>query len=78
MMKLKNDEGVWMEWGNRLKDLMVGYFKNLFTTSGCTTDPILRSVHRRVTDEQNQMLTKVFEVREIKEVVWHEPSFISK
>ena len=49
---------------------MVEYFKNLFATQGCTTDPILRSVHRRLTDEQNQMLTKVFEAREIKEAVF--------
>ena len=46
------------------------YLKNLFTTFGCTTDPILRSVSKKGTEAQNQMLTNKFEAREIKEAVF--------
>ena len=60
-----------MNWGDGLKRLVEVYFKNLFTTSGCSTDPILRSAHKKVTDAQNQILPNKFEAREIKEAVFY-------
>ena len=66
MMKLKNDENDWVEWREGMEDLVVEYFKDLFSSPDCITEPILRSVQRRVTDEQNQQLIKEFEESEIK------------
>ena len=44
VLKLQNDEGVWMDWGDNLEGLMADYFNKLFQSSGCYTEPILRSV----------------------------------
>ena len=42
--------------GGWFRGLMVGYFHNLFSSVSCHSDPILRSVHRKVTDAHNNML----------------------
>ena len=49
---------------------MTNYFKDLFSSQGCNLDPILRCVHREVTDEQNRILTKRFMASEIKAAVF--------
>ena len=46
VMKLQNNEGDWENWGDGLERLMEVYFKILFITYGCSTDPILRSIGR--------------------------------
>ena len=49
-----------------MESLVTNYFKDLFSSHGCNPDPILRCVHRKMTDEQNRMLTKRFVASEIE------------
>ena len=49
---------------------MVEYFKILFSTSGCTTEPIIKCIQRKVSKAHNHMLTKKFEVKEVQEAVF--------
>ena len=69
MMKLKNEAREWLEWGKGMESLVTNYFKDL-SSQGCNPDPILRCVHRKVTDEQNGMLTKIFVASEVKAAVF--------
>ena len=34
-----------------MKNLIVDYFQNIFASSGCDADPIMRNVRPRVSDE---------------------------
>ena len=69
-MKLKNEAREWLEWDQGIESLVTNYFKDLFSSQGCNPDPILRCVHRKVTDEQNMMLTKRFVASEIRAAVF--------
>ena len=69
-MKQKNDEADWVEWGEGMEDLVVEYFKDLFSSPGCITKPILRSVQRRRTEKQIQQLIKEFDASKIKEAIF--------
>ena len=70
MMKLKNEAREWLEWGKGMESLVTNYFKDLLSSQGCNPDPILRCVHRKVTDEQNGKLTKIFVASEVKAAVF--------
>ncbi|XP_041020228.1 uncharacterized protein LOC121261886 [Juglans microcarpa x Juglans regia] len=62
----KDDGGLWYEDGQR-DNLIVDYFKNLFTTSAPRDqEAVLSLVDRKVTAEMNVELTKPFVVAEVK------------
>ena len=50
-----------------MDSIVIEYFKILFSSQGCNTDPILSCVHWKVPDEQNQTLIMSFGASEIKD-----------
>ena len=70
IMKLKMDSGEWETWEGGLQELITNYFQDLFTSSSCDADPILRNVDRRVANSENRFLLADFDAQEIKDVIF--------
>ena len=59
--------GVWQEDDQKIEEVVVAYYKELFTTSQPTKfSELLRAVQPKVTTSMNQMLTRDFNVAEVK------------
>ena len=59
--------GVWQEDDQKTEEVVVAYYKELFTTSQPTKfSELLRAVQPKVTTSMNQMLTRDFNVAEVK------------
>ena len=59
--------GVWQEDDQKIEEVVVAYYKELFTTSQPTEfSELLRAVQPKVTTSMNQMLTRDFNVAEVK------------
>lgn len=65
--RLKNQHGVWLKERKEIKQEIMGYFQNLFTTDGPRCwDESLACVDPIVTDEMNEALLQPVSVDEIK------------
>lgn len=65
--KLKNDEGVWVDWDSGLQEVIMNFYSTLFTSS-CMgeTDPILQHVSSKVSQHQNQFLLSPYTPDEVQ------------
>ena len=58
---------VWQEDDQKVEEVVVGYYKDLFTTSQPTEfSELLQAIQPKVTTSMNQMLTRDYNVVEIK------------
>ena len=68
--QLKDASGTWCRWDNGLQQLIVNHFKDIFTSRGSESGPILSTVHKKITDQQNQFLLRPFVGQEVKDAVF--------
>lgn len=64
--RLRNNEGVWVDWDSGLQSVIVEFYKQLFTSTPGDMGPILSHVQQKVTDQQNQMLIAPFSAEEVR------------
>lgn len=60
-----------MSWGEGLEETMVGYFQELFTSSGTDWSEVTGCITSLVTQEQNEKLMAPVEVKEVKQALFH-------
>jgi hypothetical protein len=71
IIKLKNDDGDWVEGTDPLKPLILNYFANLFTSEVQVTNPaILEKVPACVDDSMNEKLLAPFSPEDVKKVAF--------
>lgn len=70
ILRLKDNEGVWREWGNRLEKLIEDYFNDLFSSSGCLIGEVVDGIANRLTTEHCAFLDAPFTKDEIKNAVF--------
>ena len=67
---LMDSNGVWQEEEQIIEEIVVDYFKNLFTTSSLTNfNDILEAVETKVSPSMNHMLTSDFTTREVEQAL---------
>ena len=70
--RLRRDDGVWVEGAEQLKEHVVSYFCNMFTSvAGPDNNQILRTVSPRVNAQMNERLTAVYTKEEVKEALFN-------
>uniref|UniRef100_A0A803PEE1 Reverse transcriptase domain-containing protein n=1 Tax=Cannabis sativa TaxID=3483 RepID=A0A803PEE1_CANSA len=70
IVKLKNDNGDWVEWDHGLENVIVDYFSNLFATDGSACTEVIDCIQSRVTSQMNEELTRNVSVEEVKRAVF--------
>uniref|UniRef100_A0A803QRP6 Reverse transcriptase domain-containing protein n=1 Tax=Cannabis sativa TaxID=3483 RepID=A0A803QRP6_CANSA len=68
--KLKNDQGVWVDWHNNLSGLMVDYFGGLFSSSSPDIDEVTNVIPRVITDDQANMLMEPIAEDEVRRALF--------
>lgn len=59
--------GVWQEDDQKIEEVVVAYYKELFTTSQPTEfSELIHAVQPKMTTSMNQMLTRDFNTTEVK------------
>ncbi|XP_019166667.1 PREDICTED: uncharacterized protein LOC109162418 [Ipomoea nil] len=68
--RLKDDLGAWVE-GDNMKKVVLEYYTAIFTSSSTECeDPMLENFAPRVTNEQNIMLLRQFDLEEVKSALF--------
>ena len=68
--RLRDDNRTWCTWNHGHQDLIVDYFKDVFTSRGSDNAENLSNVNRKITEEHNQYLLRLFDVKEVREAVF--------
>ena len=70
ILKIKDDEGRWRNAEEEIDKIFLNHFSKIFTSSDpVRVDNFLMDIDRRVTDEMNIILDKLFLENEIKMAV---------
>ena len=68
--ELMDSDGVWQEEEQIIEEIVVDYYKDLFTTSNLTNfNEILKAVETKVSPSMNHMLTRDFTAREVEQAL---------
>ncbi|XP_060959224.1 uncharacterized protein LOC115699974 [Cannabis sativa] len=67
IVKLKNSDGVWVDWDSGLREVMVKHFTNLFTASRSNGHRVIDCIPVKVNADQNQDL--LIQVEDIEDIV---------
>ena len=68
---LANSLGVHVQDSVELRDMVTGFYRNLYTTEGVTDmDRVLQHVPRKVTPHMNEMLTAPYTKDEVKKALF--------
>lgn len=70
LTKLKNGEGVWVDKGPELDNLIYNYFRDLFKSSHVNVNLITNCIQRRIPLEQSEKLTRSVVGSEVKEALF--------
>uniref|UniRef100_A0A803NGP6 DUF4283 domain-containing protein n=1 Tax=Cannabis sativa TaxID=3483 RepID=A0A803NGP6_CANSA len=68
IIKLRNNNGDWVEWGHGLEGVIVQHYSSLFLTSGADFDEVIDCIQTRVSDHMNEELNQP--VSEVKKAVF--------
>lgn len=63
---LKNEVGTWVDWSDGLPQVIVDYYKNLFTAHGGDVTPVISCVDRIVTEQHNELLLAPYTAEEVR------------
>ncbi|KAL8099132.1 hypothetical protein AgCh_031712 [Apium graveolens] len=69
--QLKDEEGVWRDWANGLKDIVGGYYEKLFQSQGSNGHEVLACIQPSITNYQNSLLLQDFTCEEVKEALFY-------
>uniref|UniRef100_A0A803NVH1 DUF4283 domain-containing protein n=1 Tax=Cannabis sativa TaxID=3483 RepID=A0A803NVH1_CANSA len=72
--KLKRKDGTWADWSTDLSSVIVDYFSQLFMSSTVDCMEVVRSIPRRVSDEQNNALLAAIEDDEVRKALRDAPT----
>ena len=65
-----DSDGVWQEEEQLIEEIVVNYYKDLFTTSNPTNfNELLEAVETKVSPSMNQMLIRDFTTREVEQAL---------
>uniref|UniRef100_A0A803PDP3 Endonuclease/exonuclease/phosphatase domain-containing protein n=1 Tax=Cannabis sativa TaxID=3483 RepID=A0A803PDP3_CANSA len=70
IVKLKNSNGVWVDWDSGLREVMVTHFTDLFTASGSNGQWVIDCIPVKVTADQNQELLLQVEDTEVRKALF--------
>lgn len=70
IQRLKNDRGDWVTWDAGLQEVMVNYFRDMFTTTNIEDEEVLEGIPLTVSDVQNQELLKPIEEEQVKKALF--------
>ncbi|XP_062099715.1 uncharacterized protein LOC133805549 [Humulus lupulus] len=70
LTSLKNDHGMWVDWDNGLGNVIVDYFRNIFSASTTDWDRVTECVPESITEEINLELLAPVEEGEAKEALF--------
>ncbi|KAL8100581.1 hypothetical protein AgCh_032729 [Apium graveolens] len=68
--KLQNENGIWVDKGSGLHEVMEDYFRNIFSTTGVELEEIMREIPNRITENHNKWLLEVVRPEEVKEALF--------
>lgn len=64
--RLKNEVGTWVDWSDGLPQVIVDYYKNLFTAHGGDVTLVISCVDRIVTEQHNELLLAPYTAEEVR------------
>ena len=67
---LKNDAGQWVGWNNGLGDVILRYFRDLFSSTDSICSPVLDCISSKLSADQNSRLLLEVEIEEVKHAVF--------
>ncbi|XP_060965604.1 uncharacterized protein LOC133034522 [Cannabis sativa] len=70
IVKLKNSNGVWVDWDSGLREVMVTHFTDLFTASGSNGQQVIDCIPVKVNANQNQDLLLQVEDIEVRKALF--------
>ncbi|KAJ8767776.1 hypothetical protein K2173_020716 [Erythroxylum novogranatense] len=68
--RLQNNNGEWVDWNSGLPELIVNYYRDLFTPSHGDPGPLLQYVESKVTPSQNALLLAPFTGEDIRHALF--------
>ncbi|CAN1337225.1 Transposon TX1 uncharacterized 149 kDa protein [Linum perenne] len=68
--KLKDEAGSWVEGDDRIGDVAVRYFTNIFSTHGCNLGGVINAVTPMVKEADNNFLTAPFSFEEFRKAMF--------
>lgn len=68
--QLKDQNGYWHTWDSGLADLLMSYFKDIFSSRGCVVGEIINSIDTCLSEEQQNFLIAEFTNDEVKEALF--------
>lgn len=63
---MQDSEGTWKEWDNGLEDLIINYYRELFSGSQSQWEEVVRNVPTSITQDQNDSLLLTITDEEVK------------
>lgn len=70
ILRLKNDEGDWVDWESGLKAVMEEYYRKLFSASDTNWSRVTENITQEVTGVQNSMLLAPVEAAEVRKALF--------
>ncbi|XP_030479441.1 uncharacterized protein LOC115696692 [Cannabis sativa] len=70
IQRLKNDQGMWIDWDNNLSGLMVDYFSKLFSSSPLEIREVTDAIPNVVSDMQNALLLEPITYDEVRRALF--------
>lgn len=71
IQRLKNDDGVWLDWHDGLADFITDYYAKLFTTGGTEVEEVIDCVEGKITERHNRDLLMPITDEEVKQALFH-------
>ncbi|KAM6547399.1 hypothetical protein CsatB_019075 [Cannabis sativa] len=69
--RLQDDSGSWVTWDDKLPDVILGYFQNLFTSSASQFSPVIDVIPSTITLAHNQQLLDPVTEEEVRRALFH-------
>lgn len=69
--KLKNDDGAWIQKGPELDRFIGDYFGQLYASTQVIIEDVLECITKRITSNQNSILTRAIDGEEAKQAVFN-------
>ncbi|XP_074377107.1 uncharacterized protein LOC141718627 [Apium graveolens] len=70
-LKLKDENGSWVEWQDGLKELLTNYYQELYSSSQVDNDEVINCVKPKISEKQNVQLMKEITEEEVREAIFH-------
>lgn len=68
--RLKNEEGEWKDWNTGLQDVILSFYRELFTASDVDWEPVIECIEHVISRDQNEILFLEVTEEEVKQALF--------